>query len=69
MVGAVHIFNMWTIIQQSLNEKELKLLELQITQTWYLKVMPMEKISKFNTPQKWNVQKIEGAQLQILNNH
>ena len=29
----MHIFNMWTIIMQSLNEKEWKLLELQITQT------------------------------------
>ena len=28
----MHIFNMWTIIMQSLNEKEWKLLELQITQ-------------------------------------
>ena len=26
----VHIFNMWTIIRQSLNKKEWKLLELQI---------------------------------------
>ena len=31
----MHIFNMWTIIRQSLNEKEQTLLELQITQTWY----------------------------------
>ena len=31
----VHIFNMWTIISQSLNKKEWKLLELQITQTWH----------------------------------
>ena len=29
----VHIFNDWTIIMQSLNIKEWKLLELQITQT------------------------------------
>ena len=29
----VHIFNMWTIIMQSLNKKKWKLLELQITQT------------------------------------
>ena len=29
----VDIFNMWTIIMQSLNKKEWKLLELQITQT------------------------------------
>ena len=28
----VHIFNMWTIIMQSLNIKEVKKLELQITQ-------------------------------------
>ena len=29
----VHIFNVWTIIVQSLNIKEWILLELQITQT------------------------------------
>ena len=29
----VHIFNVWTAIMQSLNKKEWKLLELQITQT------------------------------------
>ena len=29
----VHIFNVWTIIMHSLNEKEWKLLELQIAQT------------------------------------
>ena len=29
----VHIFNVWTIIMQSLNIKERKLLELQVTQT------------------------------------
>ena len=29
----VHIFNVWTIIRQSLNIKERKLFELQITQT------------------------------------
>ena len=29
----VHIFNVWTIIMQSLNIKEWILLELQITQT------------------------------------
>ena len=29
----VHIFNVWTIIMQSLNKKEWKLLESQITQT------------------------------------
>ena len=28
-----HMFNVWTIIMQSLNIKEWKLLELQITQT------------------------------------
>ena len=31
----VHIFNLWTIIMQSLNIKEWKLFELQITQTWH----------------------------------
>ena len=31
----VHIFNVWTIIVQSLNIKEWILLELQITQTWH----------------------------------
>ena len=31
----VHIFNVWTIIMQSLNIKEWKLFELQITQTWH----------------------------------
>ena len=31
----VHIFYVWTIIMQSLNIKEWKLLELQITQTWH----------------------------------
>ena len=33
----LHIFNMWTIITQSLNKKEWKLLELKITQTMYPK--------------------------------
>ena len=39
----VHIFNMWAIIRQSLNKKEWKLLELQITQTWYPKVFRMDR--------------------------
>ena len=33
----MNIFNMWTIIRQSLKKKEWKLLELQITQTGYPK--------------------------------
>ena len=35
----VHIFNMWTIIMQSFDKKEWKLLELQITQLGTPKVL------------------------------
>ena len=31
----VHVFNVWTVIVQSLNIKEWTLFELQITQTWH----------------------------------
>ena len=55
-IGSAHlqayIFNMWTIIMQSLNKKEWILLELQITQTRHPKAFWMEKMSKLNTPQK-----------------
>ena len=39
----VHIFNVWTIIMQSLNIKEWKLFELQITQTWHPYAFQKEK--------------------------
>ena len=38
---------------QSLNIKEWKLLELQITQTRHLQRISDDKMSKFNTRQKW----------------
>ena len=68
-----HMFNVWTIIMQSLNIKEWKLLELQIIQTRNHLSISNKKMSKFNTRQKsgkkWNVHKIEGAHLQCVNNH
>ena len=39
----VHIFNVWTIIMLSMNIKEWKLLELQITQTTHPLSIPDEK--------------------------
>ena len=68
----MHIFN--RIIMQSLNTKECKLLELQITQTRHPKPFRMEKRSKFNNRQKLNtylsnVHKIGDAHLQCGNNH
>ena len=61
----VPIFNVWTLIVQSLNIKEWILLDLQITQTGYPQSFRMDK---FNTPQKWeerigNVHKVGGAHL------
>ena len=41
----VHIFKVWTIIMQSLNIKEWKMLELQITQTSNPLALRMEKMS------------------------
>ena len=68
------MFNVWTIIMQSLNIKEWKLLELQITQTRNHLSISNEKMSKFKTlinekKYSWNVHKIEGAHLQCVNNH
>ena len=48
-----HMFNIWTIIMQSLNIKEWKLFELQITQTRNHLSISNEKMSKFKAPQKW----------------
>ena len=49
----MHILNVWTIIMQSLNIKEWKLLELQITQTWHtLCTSEGKNVSKFNTCEK-----------------
>ena len=70
----MHIFNVWTINMQSLNIKEQKLLELQITQTRH----PLNSLDGKNVyaqhPSKmrkysWNVHKIGGAYLQCVNNH
>ena len=72
----VHMFNIWTIIMQSLNIKEWKLLELQITQTrHHLSILNGNffkfKISK--NEHSWNVHKIggahQGAHLQCVKNH
>ena len=70
-----HMFNVWTIIMQSLNIKEWKLLELQqITQTRNhlsnsnkksLSSRPLKDEKKYS----WNVYKIEGAHLQCVNNN
>ena len=45
----MHIFNVWTIIIQSLNIKEWKLFELQIKQTWHTLRILNGKMFKFNT--------------------
>ena len=45
----VHIFNVWSITMQSLNKKEWKLSELQITQTRHPLHISDGKMSKFNT--------------------
>ena len=69
----VHIFNVWTIIIQSLKIKEWILLELQIIQTRHPLSISDEKMSKFNTPKKWKkiwkVHKIGDAHFQCVNNH
>ena len=44
----VHMFNVWTMIMQSLNVKELKLFELLITH--HLSILN-GKMSKIKTPQ------------------
>ena len=44
------MFNVWIIIIQSLNIKEWKLLELQITQTRHPFSILQKKMSKFKTP-------------------
>ena len=49
----VHIFNVWTIIVQSLTVKEWKLLELQITQTRDALRILDGKNSKSNNRKKW----------------
>ena len=58
---------------QSLNIKEWKLWELQITQTMTpSKHFEPKNVFKFKTPQNdflWNVQKIGGAHIQWVNNH
>ena len=54
----VHIFNVWTIIMSSMNIKAWLLLELQITQTRNPPSISDEKISKFNTPQKWKKEEV-----------
>ena len=69
----VHMFNVWIINMQSLNIKEWKLFELQITQTRHPLIILQKKMSNFKTPKMkknpWNVYKIEGAHLQCMNNH
>ena len=45
-----HMFNVWTIIMQSFNIKELKLLELQITQTRNHLSISNEKMSQVQDP-------------------
>ena len=65
--------NVWTITMQSLNVKEWKLLELQITQTRRPYAFRMEKCPS-PTPVKKrkylsNVHKIRGAHLQCVYNH
>ena len=49
----VHIFNVWTIIMQSLNLKEWKLFELQITQTWHPQGISDGKNVWVHHPKKW----------------
>ena len=51
----MHILNVWTIIVQSLNIKEWKLLEIQITQTRHPLSISDGNMSKFNTPQKFEI--------------
>ena len=70
----VHIFNVWTIIMQSLNVKEWKLLELQITQTrHHLSILVRKKCLSLAPLKKrkyaWNMHKIGDAHLQNVNNH
>ena len=47
-----HMLNVWTIIMQSLNIKEWKLLELQITQTRNHLSISNEKMSQVQHPSK-----------------
>ena len=56
----VHMFNIWTMSMQSLNNKDWKLFKLDITQTRHLSIL-IRKLSKFKTPnnkKKWNVHKM-----------
>ena len=58
---------------QSLNVKEWKLFELQITQTWHPLHISDGKMSKFNTHKKceniYQMHKIEGAHPKCVDNH
>ena len=44
------MFNVWLIVMQSLNIKEWKLLELQITQTRHPLSILKKKMTKFKIP-------------------
>ena len=69
----LHILNLWTIIMQSLNVKEWILLEFQFTLARHPLSISEGKHVYVNTLQKLkkklNVHKIEGANLQCVNNH
>ena len=63
----MHIFNVWTIIVQSLNTKNGKLLELQIIQTrHHLRIVVQHPKHEECS---WNVHKIGGTYVQWVNNH
>ena len=68
------MFNVWTIILQSLNIKEWKFSELQIAWTRNHLSISIEKMSKGKTPQKWkkkttcNVHKTGRSHVQCLIN-
>ena len=69
----LYMFNVWTIIIQSLNIKEWKLLQLQITQARHPWAFQMEKMSKYNSPKNKEMfikfaQKGE-AHVQCINNY
>ena len=69
----VHMFNVWTVMMQSLNNKEGKLFELDITQIRHHLGILIKKCLSSRPPKMksklWNVHKIGCTNLQCVNNH